>query len=170
MPDFWGHHPFVSVDDLYFLALNLIMTLPLIWRRTWPRTVFGFIALVAFCQWAAQVPIVPGDVTVLIALYTVAAECTFRWGVVAALVSQLGAVLEVSQEWDGWKDRKGPLLFLTCLIAGIWILGIYINTRRAYLHSLEEKAARLERERDTQVRIAMAAERARIARELHDVV
>ncbi len=173
MPDFSVHHPlsaFYRVDDLYFLTLNLVLTVPLIWRRTWPRAVFGFIALVAFCQWVAQVPIVPGDITVLIALYTVAAECTFRWGVAAALVTQFGAVLEVRQEWDSWKSQKAPLLFLTCLVAGIWILGIHINTRRAYLHSLEEKAARLERERDTQVQIAMAAERARIARELHDVV
>ena len=42
--------------------------------------------------------------------------------------------------------------------------------RRAYYLALEDRAARLERERDAQARIAAAAERARIARELHDVV
>ena len=42
--------------------------------------------------------------------------------------------------------------------------------RRAYYANLEERAARLERDRDAQARIAAAAERARIARELHDVV
>jgi signal transduction histidine kinase len=42
--------------------------------------------------------------------------------------------------------------------------------RRGYYLALEERAARLERERDAQAQIAAAAERARIARELHDVV
>jgi len=42
--------------------------------------------------------------------------------------------------------------------------------RRAYYAGLEERAARLERDRDAQARMAAAAERARIARELHDVV
>jgi signal transduction histidine kinase len=42
--------------------------------------------------------------------------------------------------------------------------------RRAYYASLEDRAARLERERDAQARIAAVAERARIARELHDVI
>jgi signal transduction histidine kinase len=42
--------------------------------------------------------------------------------------------------------------------------------RRAYYANLEERAATLERDRDAQSRIAAAAERARIARELHDVV
>jgi signal transduction histidine kinase len=42
--------------------------------------------------------------------------------------------------------------------------------RRGYYAALEDKAARLEAERDAQAKVAAAAERARIARELHDVV
>jgi signal transduction histidine kinase len=55
-------------------------------------------------------------------------------------------------------------------VVAIWITGIYSNTRRRYLESLEERAERAEHERDQQARLAAAAERARIARELHDVV
>ena len=55
-----------------------------------------------------------------------------------------------------------------CLIA--WVLGDSMRYRRAYYANLEERAARLERDRDAQAQIATAAERARIARELHDVV
>jgi len=50
------------------------------------------------------------------------------------------------------------------------VLGDSMRYRRAYYANLEERAARLERDRDAQARIAAAAERARIARELHDVV
>lgn len=45
-----------------------------------------------------------------------------------------------------------------------------MRTRRAYYAQLEERAAQLEKERDAQAKVAVAAERARIARELHDVV
>jgi signal transduction histidine kinase len=50
------------------------------------------------------------------------------------------------------------------------VLGDSTRYRRAYYTNLEERAAQLERERDTNAQIAAAAERARIARELHDVV
>ena len=55
------------------------------------------------------------------------------------------------------------------LIAG-WLLGDSIGSRRAYVHEIEEKAARLERERETVAARVVAEEQARIARELHDVV
>jgi signal transduction histidine kinase len=51
-----------------------------------------------------------------------------------------------------------------------WAIGDSMRNRRAYYAALEDRAARLERERDAQAQIAAAAERARIARELHDVI
>jgi signal transduction histidine kinase len=50
------------------------------------------------------------------------------------------------------------------------VLGDSTRYRRGYYQALEERAARLERERDAQAQIAAAAERARIAREMHDVI
>src|SRR6202035_316220 len=49
-------------------------------------------------------------------------------------------------------------------------LACHIAPRRAYLAELQDRAARLERERDQQGALAAAAERARIAREMHDIV
>jgi signal transduction histidine kinase len=50
------------------------------------------------------------------------------------------------------------------------VLGLNARTRRAYLASLVDRAARLERERDQQARIAAGEERARISRDVHDIV
>ena len=51
-----------------------------------------------------------------------------------------------------------------------WFLGRYLRARRAYTTQLEDRADRLEHEREEEARRAIAAERARIARELHDIV
>ena len=45
-----------------------------------------------------------------------------------------------------------------------------MRARRAYLASVDDRAERLERERDQQALLAAAGERARIAREMHDIV
>jgi len=71
----------------------------------------------------------------------------------------------------GFVDRVlfGIVFFCgSALLA--WVLGDSMRYRRGYYAALEDKAARLEAERHAQARIAAAAERARIARELHDVV
>src|SRR5690606_40571914 len=62
------------------------------------------------------------------------------------------------------------VIFQTVPFALAWVMGDSIRTRRAYFAQLEERAARLEKEREAQAKVAVAAERARIARELHDVV
>lgn len=58
----------------------------------------------------------------------------------------------------------------TILIGSTWIWGNSVRIRRAYLASLRERAAQAERERDNRAHIAAATERARIAREMHDIV
>jgi signal transduction histidine kinase len=68
----------------------------------------------------------------------------------------------------GWLTTGGTVFAGPALLA--WVLGDSMRYRRAYYASLEDRAARLEAERDAQAKIATAAERARIARELHDVI
>ena len=68
-----------------------------------------------------------------------------------------------------YAEFGGSASRVVFLIAG-WLLGDSIGSRRAYVHEIEEKAARLERERETVAGRVVAEEQARIARELHDVV
>src|SRR5262249_23526451 len=60
----------------------------------------------------------------------------------------------------------GPLLGFTVA----WLIGDSLGTRRRYVATLEERAERLEREREAEAARAVAEEQARIARELHDVI
>ena len=78
-----------------------------------------------------------------------------------------------------WPEREhgrsasgssSSMVFMTVPFALAWVLGDSMRTRRAYFAQLEERASRLEKEREAQSKVAVAAERARIARELHDVV
>ncbi|MFF5264536.1 sensor histidine kinase [Actinomadura viridis] len=159
-----------DMSRLVFSAWTLSLLLPLLLRRTFPRSVFAVVCLVSFAQVVANVPPLLANVGVLVGLYTIAAGHSYRWGLAALAVAEVGAVLAALRFVSGWEDQRYTLLTLTVVVAGVWLLGLHMRTRRAYLRSLEERAARLERERDTEVQVAMAAERARIARELHDVV
>ncbi|KZB82555.1 sensor histidine kinase [Amycolatopsis regifaucium] len=67
------------------------------------------------------------------------------------------------QDWGGFAG-----VGLSLSVA--WLAGMNTRQRRIRLSVLEQRAADLERERDTQAALAVAAERGRISRELHDVV
>ncbi|MFG1998711.1 sensor histidine kinase [Spirillospora sp. NPDC048911] len=153
-----------------YVAWNLALCLPLILRRTYPRGVFAFVALLSFVQCAVNIAPLPGNIAVLMGIYTLAADQPRIWGLAGVAVGELGAVLATLRYPEGRGDIKMTLVMLSIVVWSVWILGTYISTRRAYTRSVEERAERLERERDNEVQMAMAAERARIARELHDVV
>ncbi|MFI0485984.1 sensor histidine kinase [Actinomadura sp. 9N215] len=159
-----------GISKVKYALMMVLLTLPLVLRRTLPRTVFAAIALISFVQCVLDVVPVLANVAVLMGLYTVAANCSFRWGLAAMLSTEVGAALATWRYPDGANNRKYTFVMLTVVVAGVWLLGLHMRTRRAYLRSVEERAERLERERDNEVKVAMAGERARIARELHDVV
>jgi signal transduction histidine kinase len=64
----------------------------------------------------------------------------------------------------------GGIAVIGCLLIVAWAVGWGTRSRRAYLGELRARARDLERERDQQAALAVAAERARLTRELHDVV
>ncbi|MDQ1540127.1 MAG: hypothetical protein QOH29_853, partial [Actinomycetota bacterium] len=161
---FHQEHPGVA------FVLDLALTLPLIWRRRWPTGVFAVIALAAFVQWVANERI-GADVALLLAFYTVAAREGRRRTIAAAAVLELGVVL-ASVRWvqGSYGNKLLVLVLLSGMVTAAGFIGANIRTRRAYLASVEDRNLRLELERDQQAQIAAAAERARIAREMHDIV
>jgi signal transduction histidine kinase len=140
---------------------------PLLLHRRDPRACFAVIALVAFLQWLLSGP-QSADVAVLIALYWVALESDLGEVALAAAIVEGGAVM-AALRWSPAQPLK-IWVGLTGLATAAGVLGITIRQRRSLLASLHDRAARLEVERDQQGRLAAAAERARIAREMHDIV
>ncbi|MGP4024447.1 sensor histidine kinase [Actinomadura sp. 3N407] len=159
-----------GIDKGWYVLLTAGLVGPLVLRRTFPRAVFATVALVSGVQCVLGVVPVQANSAVLMGLYTVTAGYSLRWGLAAMLVTEVGAVMATFRYPSGADDMKNTFAMLTVVVAGVWLLGLHMRTRRAYLRSVEERAERLERERDNEVKVAMAAERARIARELHDVV
>jgi signal transduction histidine kinase len=151
------------------LLLTIAMILPLVARRRWPTLVFGLVAVVAFAQWLIGGQQLGSDLALLVAFYTVAAYESLRRTVLCAGVLELGIAL-AAVRWSNGGSTWHVVVLLSGMGVAAGVLGLNVRTRRAYLDSLRDRAERLERDRDQQAVIATSAERARIAREMHDVV
>jgi signal transduction histidine kinase len=156
------------------VPVTALMTVSVAVRRKVPAAGFAITCLAGLWQMATTTPS-SADVAVLVMLYTVAAYRPRRLSVPALAICLIGCGAAIIV----WSPTPGNNL-LTRLIAGgvlyagssllVWVLGDSMRYRRGYYAALEDRAARLEAERDAQAEIAAAAERARIARELHDVI
>jgi signal transduction histidine kinase len=150
------------------ILLQVALIAPLAWRRSHPSFVFMVIAIFALVQWLLHDRLV-ADGALLVALYTVAAHQSRARALAAAAVIEVGVIIESASGIlaDTWIKS---LVFLSGLVMAALLLGITVRIWNDYLSWLVERAERLELERDQQTRLAAAAERARIAREMHDVV
>ena len=148
------------------VILVTLTTAPVAMRRYRPLAVLAITVsaavLVLILTSQAQFP-----VGVLVALYTVASRCERPVSIRAAEWVALPITVAVIANNGFHAGRVIPEL---AVFAIAWVLGDNIRTRRAYLAELEARAARLEREREERDERAVNEERARIARELHDVI
>jgi signal transduction histidine kinase len=155
----------VSSHGLWFVAA---LTFPLILRRRAPIAVFLVIAGVALVQWTTTTSLV-ADASLLAALYTVTTESDWLAVVVATLILEIGVILATAR-WAPVGNYFKSLVFLTGMASAAVLAGVVVRALRRQMGWLVERAHRLEIERDQQTFLAAAAERARIAREMHDVV
>lgn len=151
------------------LALGLVVTL----RRRATERMLLVATVAGVAQLVFDIQVLPIDFALLVAVYTAAADGKV-WASRFALGGALVAAPAAQLRWPIDTQSTSEQLFFTVILMVpfilAWVLGDSLRTRRAYLAQLEERAARLEREREAQAKVAVAAERARIARELHDVV
>ncbi|MFI1252097.1 sensor histidine kinase [Streptomyces anulatus] len=163
-----GREEIVAVPVM--LGLSTVVAL----RRRAPEKMLLLAILVGVVQLVFDVRPGIGNFAMLVITYTVATVGE-RWASRLALVCSLSAAALSQLRWEAepggsWAQVVFVTIIMTVPFVLAWVLGDSLRTRRAYFDQLEERAARLEREREAQSKVAVAAERARIARELHDVV
>lgn len=161
--------PTVDSDPLWIVVpLILVATLPVALRRRYPIAVLGvtLTATLALHVAYGYFPIFGA----LVGLYTVAAQVGRPTSMRVAFGTGVALALWNLEGDPDWRYRLLANAAVYALFAAAWLLGDNLRTRRAYLRELEERATRLEREREENERRAAAAEQARIARELHDLI
>jgi signal transduction histidine kinase len=182
-------------DDQADLGWALIyaaaLTLPLALRRRLPATVAVIVSVLYFIAVTFRVPeIYVGNIAVFIAIFTVGAWIDdrrramlvrgliivgmFVWLMVTTFQSAT-APTEEGLSRAGVFSPFVAFMLIQFLINALFFGGAYYMGDRAYTAALEraaleERTAELEREREVTAAQAVALDRVRIARELHDVV
>lgn len=138
--------------DLQVVVALVAMSAPVLVQSRYPVEVFAVLAVFAAVQWWLDVRIV-SDVSLLVVLTTLVIQ-RITWAVIAAIaILEVGVVLAVVK----WSDHSLLLgVLLNIAIAAAVLLGVYLRERAAHLTQLTQRAEQLER--------------ARIARDMHDVV
>jgi signal transduction histidine kinase len=145
------------------VPLLLLSALPIGLRRRSPLVVLAIIGLATLALELLDVHVTL--VGLLLAMYTVAVHSSEQMSRIALVVVMVGGITAVSVQHT-------PAFILVALaVPGTgWALGTLQRTRAAHAAEVERRLELLERQRDERDRLAAAEERARIARELHDVV
>lgn len=153
-------------------VLGLGMLAPLVWRRSHPELVFFTVSGVAVLQWLGGVNLMPGNIGLLVALYTISVYGEVKYSRIALGIGGLGVLMATARYYSSsdWRQQITMMVALGAMVFGVWAIGERRRTRGLYVAQLEERAAQLERDRDREAKLAVSNERTRIAREIHDVV
>lgn len=162
--------------DLAYFVFSLLLSLPLVWRRRHVVVCCALVLCAGLVQWLTvrdSTGALPADLAVPLAVHAAAAYGP-RWASQAALGAGLvGAVLG-GLSWPRLSVSTAPhVIFgglLASMVVAAWAVGALWRVRRAEADGLVERARLLEVERDQRARLAVLAERTRIAREMHDIV
>lgn len=151
------------------MVLAAALTLPLLVRRRFPVAVFATIVASAWLQFELGGGLGQPFFAVIISLYAVGAHASrpFTFVGPAAVVLQV-LLADIPRLRDGapW-DEVIPAWFI---LFGVWGFGRWMRHRALAAVVLTERAEEAERNRHEQAARAVTEERARIARELHDLV
>jgi signal transduction histidine kinase len=147
-----------------------LATLPLAARRLAPlavtAAVFGAIGVRALA--ADPLEIYPPILAGIVAIYSVAAYSSTRAALLGVAIAA-GAIAVAAARGSG-GDSSPDLIPVLILLGAVWTVGKVAGSRHAQAAAIERDAAERDRRREAETRAAAAAERGRIARELHDSV
>ncbi|WP_307544041.1 sensor histidine kinase [Streptomyces sp. V3I8] len=171
--------PGLRAPDPRWVVLVLVLTLPLALHRRFPVWVLlTTAAAAASLQGLSYVPqlagpegtsIGPTYLSVAAAVFLTAVRCSARTATAVVAVFVPGAALTEALLAPA-GHRIAAFLTEAVLLVAAWALGRLTRARAAIRDQALERAAFLEREQAADARAAVMEERARIARELHDIV
>ena len=157
-----------NLSPIWLIGYAALGAAALVWRKRAPLPVFGIVwlhALIGTTLVAGYQPVL----AVLVAVFTVGAVCPRQRAWVIAPAVLPSVVVAVNEATKNAQDREpvptflGLLAVFTLLEAGAWALGYWTAVSRRRL-------AESQRLRKVEAELAVAEERARISRELHDIV
>ncbi|WP_405644031.1 sensor histidine kinase [Streptomyces uncialis] len=156
-----------DVPGWLVLLITATFAVLLYWRRRYPLAALIASTVPAFAN-SLSGAVLQAEYLQLIVVYNIAYRLPFRsfWWVGALIAApQTAGAMRFPD--SAWWDRGAQFLWATLFVA---LMGVVVRSRRDYTRALVERARQLETERDQQARLAAAAERARIAREMHDII
>jgi signal transduction histidine kinase len=156
------------------VLLTLCQTVPLTWRRRAPYVVLAVTTAAAIVHLALGFKPTFAEAAMVVSLYTVAAHRPRRPALIAAgafAAAMVGyGVIAEARYPSPFEDRLQSWVLTFIQIAAAFFLGDLQKRRLAYMAKLEALNTQLATEQELRSRWAVAEERGRIARELHDVV
>lgn len=154
------------------VALCLAIGAPLAWRRRAPVLATAAALGIATLQTAVLTPLPPlvtPLIVLLLSAYAIAAHAPLRRALAGAAVGVAGGTALQLATPSAHRAPSG-VLPTAAVLAAVWVAGRAVRDRSLRLRRLEELDARLLQARRERERLAVAEERAHVARELHDVV
>jgi signal transduction histidine kinase len=158
------------------LVVSLGQLVPLYWRRHHPVAVFVAVAVFSAAQAVVVDTPLWSQVAFPVAVYSVARFASTGPGLVALGVGLCASVVAAIRWIVGFDGEISTpavtsyVVTIATIVVTAWALGTLGRTRRAYVDALVERGEQIRRESAHQVALAASRERARIAREMHDVV
>jgi signal transduction histidine kinase len=149
------------------LVLSLALSVPLLWRRSHPLAALTVMVTAGTVN-SATGAVLQAALLQLFVVFNLALRARVRTLILASALTMGPVVAAVVRFPKGsWDAQVVPQIWALALVTA---LGIAVRSRQDYTASLVERARQLETERDQQARLAAAAERTRIAREMHDII
>ena len=177
--EIWAHPLFddgIPGPRLPNAVLLFLITVPLAWRRRAPTVVFALVLvsialhIALIDETRSEQPPFQDWIAMLVVFYSLGAHAERRRAIVAGALGGgalvMGDLIKLVSGDAGLEDTV-PAWFLLAAAYGV---GFALRGQRIQSTVLAQRAERLEREREQKARLAVAEERARIARELHDIV